>query len=108
MSLARMLSWFAGLAILMTGVVSAPAASSLTVHHYDPAGRLTTTLYDNKTCIVYAYDANGNRTSQRTAAEPSSPQFWGALTWGANDWTAGPMLPLWGSGVWGCLSWTHH
>jgi YD repeat-containing protein len=55
---------------------------------YDPAGRLTTALYDNGLCVAYGYDAAGNRTSQ-------------------NNMAAGaPQTPRWGTGVWGCFAWT--
>lgn len=55
---------------------------------YDPLGRVTTALYDNGRCVAYAYDANGNRTSQ------------------TNTMAGAPGSPVWGSGVWGCFSWS--
>ena len=64
--------------------VSVGASGSYT---YDAAGRLTTALYDNGTCVAYSYDANGNRTSQTTTSSGL------------------PESPTWGSGVWGCFVW---
>jgi YD repeat-containing protein len=57
-------------------------------YSYDMLGRLTTALYDNGTCVAYAYDANGNRTSQTITL------------------SGAPTSPVWGSGIWGCFSWT--
>jgi YD repeat-containing protein len=51
-------------------------------------GRIITTLYDTGICIVYAYDANGNRTSQ-------------TINVGGT-----PTTSTWGSGVWGCFNWS--
>jgi YD repeat-containing protein len=56
------------------------------VFGYDKVGRVTTALYDNGTCLVYTYDANGNRTSQTN--------------------TPATVTAVWGSGVFGCFSWT--
>ncbi len=56
------------------------------VYGYDKVGRLTTALYDNGTCLVYAYDANGNRTSQTN--------------------TSATVTAVWGTGTYGCFSWT--
>ena len=55
---------------------------------YDQLGRLTTALYDNGTCIAYAYDANGNRTSETITS------------------AGAPEMGTWGTGVWGCFRWT--
>jgi hypothetical protein len=41
-------------------------------------------------CIVYTYDANGNRTSQSITT------------------SGGALSPVWGTGVWGCFVWTPH
>ena len=75
----------ASLVVLAPHVGSATGAS----YTYDQLGRLTTALYSNGTCIAYAYDANGNRTSQSITA------------------SGAPESPNWGSGVWGCFLWTH-
>ncbi|AZQ51440.1 hypothetical protein D5R55_10720 [Burkholderia cenocepacia] len=70
------------------GSVPAEAASATAQYTYDPLGRVTTALYDNGICVVYSYDANGNRTSQTNTAGNGVP----------------PMT--WGTGVWGCVPWT--
>jgi YD repeat-containing protein len=59
-----------------------------TSYTYDQLGRLITALYDNGTCVAYAYDANGNRTSQVITI------------------SGGPETPVWGTGIWGCFVWT--
>jgi len=53
---------------------------------YDSAGRIATASYDNGTCVVYRYDASGNRTSQVLQ-------------------TGSSLQPVWGSGTWGCYRW---
>ena len=55
---------------------------------YDGLGRVRTARYDNGVCIVYAYDASGNRTSQ------------------TNTSAGAPVTPTWGTGVFGCFYWT--
>jgi len=74
-------------ALLLTVSASAHAASASITYGYDELGRVTTALYDNGTCIVYTYDAVGNRTSQ------------------TNSTAAGPQTPIWGTGSWGCFQW---
>lgn len=66
----------------------ADAATTSVQYTYDQLGRVTTALYDNGTCVIYTYDAAGNRTAQTftTSGTPTSP--------------------VWGSGVWGCFPWT--
>jgi hypothetical protein len=39
-------------------------------------------------CIVYTYDANGNRQTQMITV------------------SGGGMTPTWGTGTWGCFKWT--
>ena len=78
-----------------------------TWYGYDALGRLTTTLYDNGLCVVYAYDASGNRTSQiNYVATLTSRPVWGTATWGSFNWTSAPQWPIWGIGSWGCFAWT--
>lgn len=81
----RRLRRILALAILM---VSSSAIAGSVAYTYDQAGRLTTALYDNDTCITYSYDANGNRTSQ------------------TNTVGGTPTTAVWGTGVWGCFKWT--
>ncbi len=56
-------------------------ANDSVAYGYDPDGRLVTALYDTGVCIAYAYDANGNRTSQTSSTAPANPT-WGSTTWG--------------------------
>ena len=56
-------------------------------YRYDRSGRLTAVLYDNGLCIVYTYDASGNRLSQVTSSAQASPPIWGSATWGCFQWT---------------------
>jgi RHS repeat protein len=69
------------------GVLS-PGSANAYAYGYDSVGRLSTALYDNGLCVVYAYDAAGNRLSQ------------------TNTISSAPESPVWGSGQWGCFSWT--
>lgn len=65
--------------------VSAPAHAATNgsvAYTYDALGRVTTASYDTGVCIIYSYDANGNRLSETI-----------------NVTTAGT------TGVWGCFSW---
>jgi hypothetical protein len=75
------------LAIGLTAIPGSAFAAAVS-YTYDQVGRLTTALYDNKVCVVYAYDANGNRLSQE------------------NTSGAPPASPVWGSGSLGCFKWT--
>jgi len=69
-------------------VSPAQAATVSVAYTYDLAGRVTTALYSNGVCVVYSYDANGNRTAQ------------------TNTSAAGPLSSVWGAGTWGCFNWT--
>ena len=96
-------SALAGLGVLLSG-----AAEANVSYGYDPLGRVTTALYDNGLCIVFAYDANGNRTSQTNYGAPQTPPpLWGSPTsWGNFSWSSAPQWPVWGSGgAWGCFKW---
>ncbi len=68
--------------------VCASGGDASTFYTYDLLGRVTTAQYDNGLCIAYAYDANGNRTSQ------------------FNTLAGSPATPVWGAGIWGCFAWT--
>lgn len=74
----------------LLGSLTALAASTdaSATYRYDEDGRVRSALYDDNTCIAYAYDANGNRTSQ------------------TNTNSSGPETSTWGTGTWGCNSWT--
>ena len=60
------------------------AANGSVVYTYDTLGRLISASYDTGVCIVYSYDANGNRLSERILVTSSS-----------------------GTGVWGCFNWNN-
>jgi YD repeat-containing protein len=77
-------------ALALLGNLIPGGADASVYYGYDNLGRLKTALYDNGVCIVYIYDANGNRTSQ-TSTVSSSPES-----------------PVWGTGSWGCFYWTPH
>jgi YD repeat-containing protein len=78
------------LAIAAVALALAPVSvgSSAVIYGYDPVGRLATARYDDGTCMIYTYDANGNRTSA-VATNAGTPE-----------------LAEWGSGAWGCFDWT--
>jgi YD repeat-containing protein len=75
------------LAICNTG--PARAANGSVAYTYDALGRVATVSYDTGVCIIYAYDANGNRTAETIAV-------------------GSPNTAVWGTGVWGCFVWTPH
>lgn len=77
----------ATVAAVLVFLSSAPADASV-VYGYDQLGLIATALYDNGVCVVYAYDQNGNRTSQ------------------TNTNGGAPGTATWGTGTWGCFSWT--
>ncbi|MBN9090211.1 MAG: RHS repeat protein [Reyranella sp.] len=70
--------------------VAAPGAllAASTAFTYDETGRVRTARYDNGACVVYAYDASGNRTSQVISSGGA------------------PTTPTWGTGTFGCFYWT--
>ncbi len=88
-STARGLAGVMLIQIAMADLTTASAANGSVSYTYDALGRLTTASYDTGVCVIYQYDANGNRTLQ---------------TVNVNTGTA----PTWGSGVWGCFVWTPH
>jgi hypothetical protein len=92
-------------AALLASAAPAIADTKTTHFGYDANGRLTTGLYDNSKCVLWAYDPNGNRTSQQTVATAASPPIWGQVNWGSVNWTSGAANAIWGSGSWGCILW---
>lgn len=61
------------------------AANGSVAYTYDALGRVTTASYDTGVCIVYKYDANGNRLSETinvTAAGATG--VWGCFNWNAS------------------------
>lgn len=81
----RLLARQIALSFALMGSFVPTAAEASVVYTYDPVGRVVTALYDNNVCIVYAYDANGNRTAQviNAAGTPNSG--------------------VWGTGILGCF-----
>lgn len=82
-------------ALLTTAVVlagTAPTATSRAAngsvaYSYDALGRLLTANYDTGVCIVYSYDANGNRTSQKIlVVSGGSTGIWGCFNWNGANW----------------------
>ena len=58
------------------------AANGSVAYTYDALGRVTTASYDTGVCIVYKYDANGNRLSETinvTAAGATG--VWECFNW---------------------------
>jgi carbohydrate-selective porin OprB len=78
-------------AAALLGIVAAMPAEAATAsvrYTYDQLGRVATALYDNGVCVVYNYDANGNRTAQtNTAFSGPQPMIWRARVWGCGLWT---------------------
>jgi YD repeat-containing protein len=89
--MSRRLHFIARATVLGIAAMTIPgsALGSGVVYGYDAVGRVTSALYDNGTCLAYAYDANGNRTSQTVTSSGGAPQ-----------------TPTWGTGTFGCFSWT--
>ena len=77
----------AALMLALLAMRPAVAANGSVAYTYDALGRVTTASYDTGVCVVYSYDANGNRLSETV-----------------NIGTGG--TPTWGSGVWGCFRWS--
>jgi hypothetical protein len=61
----------------------ANAANGSVAYSYDALGRVTTASYDTGVCIVYKYDANGNRLSETitVAAGGGGTGVWGCFNW---------------------------
>jgi uncharacterized protein RhaS with RHS repeats len=75
--------------LMLAGLVGSSDGTAGSVSYtYDRLGRVRTAVYDNGLCVAYAYDANGNRTSQ-------------VGTLGGT-----PAQAVWGTGEWGCFTWT--
>jgi YD repeat-containing protein len=73
----------------VSNIGTAFAANGSVAYTYDALGRVTTVSYDTGVCIIYAYDANGNRTSETVSVGSAN-------------------TAVWGTGVWGCFNWTPH
>lgn len=86
--MSRRLPFIAQATVLGIAALTIPASAlgSGVVYGYDKVGRLTTALYDNGLCVAYAYDANGNRTSQTNSTASATP-VWGTGTFRCFNWT---------------------
>lgn len=98
------------IALMLLGLLSSSdgrAATGSITYDYDILGRVVTAYYSNNgVCVVYAYDPNGNRTSQTISASTAVAwPLWGTASWGNFNWTSAPESPIWNSGLWGCFLW---
>ena len=63
------------------------AANGSVAYSYDALGRITTASYDTGVCVIYSYDANGNRLSQTISVTTSgSVAVWGCFNWDGAVW----------------------
>jgi YD repeat-containing protein len=61
------------------------AANGSVAYTYDALGRVTTASYDTGVCILYTYDANGNRLSETIKVSAASATgVWGCFNWNPN------------------------
>jgi len=75
--------------LAISALCQAFAANGSVAYTYDALGRVITVSYDTGVCLIYAYDANGNRTSETVNVNGSgAPAVWGCFNWGAANWTA--------------------
>jgi YD repeat-containing protein len=78
----------AGIVLMLFALGVPSGLGSAVSYTYDAAGRVTTAVYDNGTCVAYAYDASSNRTAQtNTIGAPATTPTWGSGTWGCFAWT---------------------
>jgi len=79
---------FAASTIALSAICpSAPtyAANGSIAYTYDALGRVTTASYDTGVCIVYSYDANGNRLSETiNVTTVGATGVWGCFNWNAS------------------------
>lgn len=77
--------------VVLTGAalgVSSPAsASPLLMMSGGLSSSLMMLISTGNLCIVYDYDANGNRTSQSSFTFGSPGTVWGSGTFGCFNWT---------------------
>ena len=66
------------------------AANGSVAYTYDALGRVTTVSYDTGVCLVYTYDANGNRLSETVSVGSGSTGVWNTGVWGCFNWTQAP------------------
>lgn len=73
-----------GCLFALSGV--AHAGNGSVAYTYDALGRITTASYDTGVCVIYTYDANGNRLSETVNVSTGSTPTWGTGIWGCFDW----------------------
>jgi YD repeat-containing protein len=66
------------------------AANGAVAYTYDALGRVTTARYDTGVCVIYTYDANGNRLSETVNVSTGSTGVWNTGVWGCFNWTQAP------------------
>ncbi len=65
----------------------AHAANGSVAYTYDALGRVTAASYDTGVCILYSYDANGNRLSETISVTTAGTTgVWGCFSWGSALW----------------------
>ena len=76
--------------VAVLGLLATNAALSANggvVYTYDALGRLISASYDTGVCILYSYDANGNRLSEKIlVTSSSSTGVWGCFNWNNAKW----------------------
>ena len=77
-----------GLMLALLAMRPATAANGSVAYTYDALGRVTTSSYDTGVCVIYTYDANGNRLSQTVDVNTGNAPTWGTGIWGCFQWTA--------------------
>lgn len=66
---------------------AARAANGSVAYTYDALGRVTMVSYDTGVCILYSYDANGNRLSETIrVSSAGTTGVWGCFRWGQALW----------------------
>ena len=68
-------------------VGTAFAANGSVAYAYDALGRVSTASYDTGVCVIYSYDAAGNRTAQTVRVSTTGATgYWGCFNWNAALW----------------------
>lgn len=81
----RFASCILAIGLSLTAVHPGQAANGSVAYTYDSLGRVTTASYDTGVCIIYTYDANGNRLSETINVTASgSTGVWGCFNWNAS------------------------
>lgn len=83
--LARIAPGILAMGLSLAAIHPGQAANGSVAYTYDSLGRVTTASYDTGVCIIYTYDANGNRLSETinvTAAGATG--VWGCFNWNSS------------------------